>query len=162
MLGWGIAKVSLVLEEITDTKRERERSERKCLKSSWAVFNRIFINNNESRHTLKGRTFFFIIFAEKFIMQITWNVIFYHWDASPAINYSKLYLKIILQIIVLFFLKIFPAPTILFVFLLICSWWYFKRKQQNSNSTYFIISRAALFNLLKCQRIHPLQNYFLL
>ena len=56
-----------------------------------------------STMTLKGRAFFFITFAKKFITQITWNAILYHWHASPAINYGKL--------LVLFFLKIFPTPT---------------------------------------------------
>ena len=87
-------------KEIKDTKRER--LEGKYLESSWAVFVSIFVNNKGPSQTLKGRTFFFIIFAEKFILQITWNTILYHWDASPAINYGKL--------LFLFFLKIFPEP----------------------------------------------------
>ena len=62
-----------------------------------------FINNERPSHILKGHTFFFITFVKKFIIQITCNAILYHWHASPAINYGKL--------LVLFFLKIFPAPT---------------------------------------------------
>ena len=32
---------------------------------------------------------FFTTFAKKFIIQITWNVILYHWHVSPAINCGK-------------------------------------------------------------------------
>ena len=67
-------------------KGYKERTEGKCLDSSWAVFISIFMDNKGRRHTLKGRTFFFIIFADKFIIRITWNAILYHWPASPAIN----------------------------------------------------------------------------
>ena len=104
-LGWGIAEVSLPLEKIKDTKRERERErpEGKCLEGSWAGFNSIFMNNKGPSHTLKGRAFFFTTFTRKFIIQITWNAILYHWHISPAINYGKL--------LILFFLKIFPLPT---------------------------------------------------
>ena len=91
-------EVSLSLEEIKDTKTERDRKE-----NGWAVFNSIFINSNGPSYTLKGHISFFIIFAKKFIMQITWNAICYHWHASPAMYYGKL--------LVLFFFKIFPAPT---------------------------------------------------
>ena len=75
-------------KEIKDTKRERP--EGKCLENSWAVFNRIFIKNNGPSHSLKGRTFFFITFAKKFIIQVTWNMILYHWQPSHAIDYGKL------------------------------------------------------------------------
>ena len=92
--------LAFMKKEIKDTKRER--LEGKCLKCIWAVFNSIFTNNERSSHNLKDRTFFFIIFAKKFIIQITWNSVLYHWYASPAINYDKL---------VLFFYKIFPVPT---------------------------------------------------
>ena len=87
-------------KEIKDTKRERP--EGKYLESSWTAFNSISINNKGPSQTLKGRIFFFITFGKKFILQITWNMILYHWHASPAINYGKL--------LVLFFLKMFPAP----------------------------------------------------
>ena len=58
---------------------QRERPKGKCLESSWAVFNSIFMNNKGPSYTLKGRTFFFIIFTTMFIIQITWNMILYHW-----------------------------------------------------------------------------------
>ena len=60
----------------------KKRPGRKCLDcwSSWAVFNSIFMNN----------TFFFTTFAKKFIIQIIWNMILYHWHVSPAISYCKL------------------------------------------------------------------------
>ena len=82
----------------------KETPEEKCLESSWAVFNSIFINNRRFSQTLKGRTFFFISFAKNFIIQLTWNTILYYWHASTAINYGKL--------LVLFFFKVFPVPTI--------------------------------------------------
>ena len=56
-------------KEIKDA--ESERHEGKCLQSSRAAFNSIFMNNKGPSHTLKGRTFFFIIFTIKFIIQIT-------------------------------------------------------------------------------------------
>ena len=151
--------LAFMKKEIKDAKRRR--LEGKCLESSWAVFNRVFMNNkatvirqkgesqngcfkkakhakfSEKRtfftpwyahtrsllswntrfeirpfallltkrpsHTLKSRTCFFITFVKKFIIQITWNSIFYHWHASPAINYSKLLL--------LFSFKYFPYPS---------------------------------------------------
>ena len=74
-------------KEIKDTKRERP--EGKYLESSWAVFNSIFMNNKEPSQTLKGRTIFFITFAKKLILQITWNTILHHWQASPATDYGK-------------------------------------------------------------------------
>ena len=93
--------LAFMKKEIKDTKRESP--EGKCLESSWAVFNRIFMNNKGPSHTLKDRTFFFITFAKKFIILITWNTILYHWHASPAINYGKL--------LFLFFFNFFPVPT---------------------------------------------------
>ena len=69
---------------------QRDRPEGKCLESSWAVSNSIFINNKKASHILKCSTFFFINFAEKFIIQITWNAILYNWHVSPAINHGKL------------------------------------------------------------------------
>ena len=84
---------------------KKERPEGKSLESSWAVFNSIFMNNKGPSHTLKGRTFFFIIFAKTFITQMISNSILYHWHASPAISYGKL------LVLALFFFKIFPVPT---------------------------------------------------
>ena len=78
--------LAFMKKEIKDTKSEIP--EGKCLESSWAVFNSIFMNNKVPSHTLEGLTFFFIIFVKKFIIQITWNLILYHWHASPAINYG--------------------------------------------------------------------------
>ena len=91
-LGWTIPEVSLLLWRKNKgyKERERERPEGKCLENSSAVFNSIFMNNKGPSHTLKGHTFFFISFTKKFIIQITWNSILYHWHASPAINYGKL------------------------------------------------------------------------
>ena len=89
-------------KEIKD--KERERLEGKYLESSWAVFQSIFMNHKGPSHTFKGRTFFFITFAEKFIIQIVnINTILYRWHPPPALNYGKL--------LVLFFFKIFPEPT---------------------------------------------------
>ena len=62
-----------------------------------------FMNNKGPRHTLKGNSFFFITFARKFILQIKWSTILYHWHASPAVNHGKL--------------------LVLSHFLLIYSWW---------------------------------------
>ena len=56
--------LAFMKKEIKDTKRERP--EGKCLESSWAVFNSIFMNNKGP-----SRTCFFITFAKKFILQIT-------------------------------------------------------------------------------------------
>ena len=88
-------------KEIKDTKGDRP--EGKYLESSWAVFNSILVNIKGPSHTLKGRRFFFITFAGKFIIQITWNSILYHWHPPPAINYCKL--------LVLFFFLIVTVPT---------------------------------------------------
>ena len=88
-------------KEKKDAKGERPGG--KCLESSWAGFNIIFMNSNGPSHTLKGRTFFFITFTKKFIIQVTWNSICYHWYASPATSYGKLF--------VLFSFLIFPVPT---------------------------------------------------
>ena len=81
-------------------KRTKDTSsERGWEENAWrAVFNSIFMNNKGPSHT-----FFFTTFGKKFIIQIIWNVILYHWHVSPAINYGKF--------LVLLFLKIFPAPT---------------------------------------------------
>ena len=70
--------------------KERRRPEGRCWECNWAVFNSIFMNYKGTSHTLKGRTFFFITFAEEFIIQITWNSILHHWHAFPARNYGKL------------------------------------------------------------------------
>ena len=70
-LGWGIAEVSLPLWKGNKGYKDRERPEGQCLESSWAVFNRIFMNNKGPSHTLKGHAFFFINFAKKLIIQIT-------------------------------------------------------------------------------------------
>ena len=88
-------------KEIKDAKGERP--EIKCWESNSAVFNSIFMNSKGPSHILKGHTFFFITFTKKFIIQITWNSIHYHWHASPAINYGKLF--------VLFSFLIFLVPT---------------------------------------------------
>ena len=88
-LGWGTAEVSLPVWK-RKQRIQRERSEGKYLESSWPVFNGIFMNNKGPNHSLKDRRFFFITFAKKFIIQITWNTILYHWHASPAVNYGKL------------------------------------------------------------------------
>ena len=93
--------LAFMKKEIKDTKGERPKG--KCLESNWEVFNSTFMNNKGPSHTLKGRTFFFITFAKKFIIQITWNAILYHWHASPAINYGKF--------LVLLLFKTFPTPT---------------------------------------------------
>ena len=82
---------------------QRERLEGKCLESNWTASNSIFMNNKGSIHTLKGHTLFFITVTKRFIIQITWNTIPYHWHAPPAGNYGKL--------LVLFVFKIFTAPT---------------------------------------------------
>ena len=59
-------------EKERDTERQRrEIAKGKCLESGWVVFNCFFISNKGPSHTLKGRTFFLITFAKKFIMQIT-------------------------------------------------------------------------------------------
>ena len=109
MLGWRIVKVSLPLRKGNKRYKERERPKGKCLEISQVFFNSVFINNKGPIHTLKGRTFFFITITKKFIIQITWNAILYHWHQSPSINYGKL--------LVLFFLKIFSAPTCFSFFL---------------------------------------------
>ena len=88
---------------------ERKRPKGKSLESSWAVSNGVFMNNRGPSHTWKGRIFFFITFAKKFIVQITWNTIPYHWHLSPVINHYKL-------LALLFFFLIFPAPIAFFVF----------------------------------------------
>ena len=61
--------LAFMKKEIKDIKTEKPQG--KCLESSWAVFNKIFMNNKEPSHILKGHTFFFITFTEKFITQIT-------------------------------------------------------------------------------------------
>ena len=89
-------------------KGNKRYEERNRKENAWRAIEQFlkifFIENKEPNHTLKTRTFFFITCAKKFI---TWNAILYHWHSSPAINYGKL--------LVLFFFKIFPAPT-LFLF----------------------------------------------
>ena len=121
------------------TYKERGRDQKE---SSWAVFNSIFMNNRRPSNTLKGRAFFFITFAKKFIIQITWNLILFHWHTSPAINYGKL--------LVLFFLKIFPAPTTFSFFFFSFAPDYSLRETIIRLYTNFVISRVALFKLLKC------------
>ena len=86
--------LAFIKKEIKDKKGER--LEGKCLESNWEVFNSTFMNNEGPSHTLKGRTFFLITFTKKFIIQITWNSILYHW------HYGKL--------LVLFFFQYFPYP----------------------------------------------------
>ena len=127
-LGWGIPEVSLILwKKKKKIQREKDRKE-----NPWRAVEQFLIvflwTTRGPSHTLKGRTFFFIIFAKTFITQMISNSILYHWHASPAISYGKL------LVLALFFFKIFPVPTS-FSFFLICSWWQFKRKQQDSNST---------------------------
>ena len=79
ILGWGIAEVSLPLRK-SKQKMQREITRGKCLVNSWAFLNSIFMNDNGLIHTLKGRKVFFTTFAEKFIIQITGNVILYTWQ----------------------------------------------------------------------------------
>ena len=89
-------------------KRDQKENAWRAVEQFLMVF---FMNNKEAIHTYnKGtsHTFLFITFAQKFIIQITWNTILYHWHASPAINYGKL--------LVLFFFLIFPAPTSFSIF----------------------------------------------
>ena len=99
-LGWGFAEISLPLEEIKDTKRERLKGN--CLESSWAVFT-VFLSTIRDQAIPWMAVHFFITFIKKFITQITWNAILYHWHASPTINYGKF--------LVLLFSKTFPTPT---------------------------------------------------
>ena len=82
-LGWEIA-VSLPLRK-RKLRIKKERPEAKCLESSRADFDSIFM---------------LITFSKKLIIQITWNTILYPWHPSPAINYGKLLI-----------LLIFPAST---------------------------------------------------
>ena len=75
---------------------------------------------------------------------LIWNTIFYHWHASPAINYGKLFCSLL-------YLNI-SRTHVYFLFLLICSWWYSKRKQQDPNST-FSPDESILrifYNFLSC------------
>ena len=72
-------------------RRNKGYKERGRKDNAWrAVFNSIFINNNGPSHTLKSCPFFLLLSLKS-------------WHASPALNYGKL--------LVLFFLKIFPAST---------------------------------------------------
>ena len=106
-LGWGIAEVSLPLWK-RKYMIQREKPEGKWLESSWVVFNSFFINNKGPSHALKGCTFFSNTFAEKFLIQITWNTILYH--RHPSINYGKL------LVLFFFFFFIFPKPTSFYLF----------------------------------------------
>ena len=63
-----ISILAFMKKEIKDTNRKKP--ERKCLESSWAVFNSIFMSNKGPSQQLKDHTFFFITFAKKFIIQI--------------------------------------------------------------------------------------------
>ena len=103
ILGWGIAEVSLPLRK-SKQKMQREITRGKCLENSWAFLNSIFMNDNGLIHTLKGRKVFFTTFAEKFIIQITGNVILYTWHLLPGISHGKL-------LVLLFFLFNISAPT---------------------------------------------------
>ena len=85
--------LAFMKKEIKDTQRETGRK----------MLNSIFMNNKEPSHILKGRTVFFITFAENFIIKIDWNPILYHSHASSVINYGNF--------LVPFFFSIFPAPT---------------------------------------------------
>ena len=73
--------LAFMKKEIKNTKRETRREmlgEQFLIVLLWTISDR------------KDRTFFFITFAKRFIIQLTWNTILYHWYASPAINYVKL------------------------------------------------------------------------
>ena len=123
-LGWGIAEVSLPLWK-RKYMIQREKPEGKWLESSWVVFNSFFINNKGPSHALKGCTFFSNTFAEKFLIQITWNTILYH--RHPSINYGKL------LVLFFFFFSYFPNPrpfTFSFDLLLMII-----TRQQDPNST---------------------------
>ena len=123
-LGWGIAEVSLPLWK-RKYMIQREKPEGKWLESSWVVFNSFFINNKGPSHALKGCTFFSNTFAEKFLIQITWNTILYH--RHPSINYGQL------LVLFFFFFSYFPNPrpfTFSFDLLLMII-----TRQQDPNST---------------------------
>ena len=127
---------------------QSEILERKCSGSGWTVLNSIFMNNKGPSHALKGRTFFFISFAKKFIILITWNTILYYWHVSPDSPYGRL--------LVLLIFKIFPVLTSFFFFF----WFALDDSLRENNkaltvplhlmNSYFIISRVALFKMLKC------------
>ena len=88
------------------TRKEIDRKE-----NAWRAveqFLSVFIWTIRDQAILWETTFFFINFAKKCIMQITWNAILYHWQPSPAINYSKLLISIL-------FYR-FPKPTSFFLF----------------------------------------------
>ena len=84
-LGWGIAEVSLPLEEIKNTKAEIGRT---MLGKQFLI---VFLSTMTDQAILWKAVHIFSLFSLK------------SWHASPAMNYGKL--------LVLFFLKIFPAPT---------------------------------------------------
>ena len=100
---------------IMDIERETRRI---ILVEQLSRFYSIFMNNKGSDDSLKGRTFFFITFDKKIIIQITCNTILYHWHASPPINYGRL-LGLFWNICnseIMFYFEIFPAPTSFSVF----------------------------------------------
>ena len=71
-----------MIKEIKYTKREAGKKMLGLLENNWAVFDSIFMIKKRQNHTSKDRTFFSTPFAKKFIMQITWNMILYHWHIS--------------------------------------------------------------------------------
>ena len=87
MLGWGIPEV-FYEKENKGYKREKDQKE-----NAWRAgeqFLIVFLCTTRDQAILwKAVHFSSLLFAEKFIIQITWNSILYHWHASPAINYGK-------------------------------------------------------------------------
>ena len=68
---------------------QRERPKGKCLESSWAVFNSIFMNNTGPSDTLKGRTIFLLLLLKSSLCKY-YKMRLYNWHASSAINLGKL------------------------------------------------------------------------
>ena len=113
--------LAFMKKEIKDTKRETGR------KMLGEQFSKVFLRTIRDQAILwKVVHVSSLLSLKRLIIQITWNSILYHWNASPAINYGKL--------LVLFFFLNISRAQVLFLFLLIWSWWYFKRKQEDSNS----------------------------
>ena len=104
-----LQKYPCLYEKGNKGHKERERDRKETAWRAVEQFLMVFLwAIRDQAIPWKAVTFFFITFAKNFIIQITWNMILYHWP-SPSISYGKF--------LVLFFFKIFFAPTFFSFFL---------------------------------------------
>ena len=102
---------------ILDFKWNKRYKERDRKENAWRTVEQfwiVFLSQIRDQAILRKPVHFFITFAKKFIIQVTWNAILNHWHASPGIIYG--------EILVLLFKNVSCTHNF-FLFPLLCFWW---------------------------------------